>query len=112
MVRATKTTPRRTGRADVLAAKNVLALVDRTFGDDLHAKTVLSLAMGVVGVLHAASLGIHAIGRGLAAAKGTPEVLRERGRSSGIIMQMKPQVGLPSGLRLVRCTVPWGRNDD
>ena len=70
MVRATKKTPKRAGRADVLAAKNVLALVDRTFGDDLHAKTVLSLAMGVVGVLHAASLGIHAIGRGLAAAKG------------------------------------------
>lgn len=50
--------------------KSVLALVDRTFGDDLHAKTVLSLAMGAVGVLHAAALGIHAIGRGLAAAKG------------------------------------------
>jgi len=42
--------------------------MDRVFGDDLHAKTVLSLSMGVVGVLHAASLGIHAIGRGMAAA--------------------------------------------
>lgn len=40
----------------------------RVFGNDLHAKTVLSLAMGTVGVLHAASLGIHAIGRGLALA--------------------------------------------
>src|SRR5439155_25227260 len=50
--------------------KTVLALVKSTFRDDLHAKTVLSLAMGAVGVLHAAALGIHAIGRGLAAAKG------------------------------------------
>ncbi len=38
------------------------------FGDDLHAKTVLSLAMATTGVLHSASLGIHAIGRGLALA--------------------------------------------
>jgi hypothetical protein len=53
-----------------ITPKSVLKLVDRTFGDDLHAKTVLSLAMGAVGVLHAAALGIHAIGRGLAAAKG------------------------------------------
>jgi hypothetical protein len=50
--------------------KTVQTLVERTFRDDLHAKTVLSLAMGAVGVLHAAALGIHAIGRGLAAAKG------------------------------------------
>ena len=47
---------------------SVFAMMDKVFGDDLHAKTVLSLAMGVVGVLHAASLGIHAIGRGMAAA--------------------------------------------
>jgi hypothetical protein len=38
------------------------------FGDDLHAKTLLSLSMGTVGVLRAANLGIHAIGRGLALA--------------------------------------------
>src|SRR5690606_26333118 len=51
-----------------LGPASVFAMMDRVFGDDLHAKTVLSLAMGVVGVLHAASLGIHAIGRGMAAA--------------------------------------------
>lgn len=45
-------------------------MLDRVFGDDLHAKTVLSLSMGAVGVLHAATLGIHAIGRGMAAAAG------------------------------------------
>jgi len=50
--------------------KSVLSLMTRVFEDDLHAKTVLSLAMGVVGVLHAATLGIHAIGRGMAAAAG------------------------------------------
>ena len=70
MVGATKRPPQRAARLDASAAKNVLSFVDRTFGDDLHAKTVLSLSMGVVGVLHAATLGIHAIGRGLAAAKG------------------------------------------
>ena len=62
-----KRTPR--GGAGV-TPKTVLQLVERTFGDDMHAKTVLSLAMGAVGVLHAAALGVHAIGRGLAAAKG------------------------------------------
>jgi hypothetical protein len=46
------------------------AFVEQLFGDDLHAKRVFSLANGVVGVLHAASLAIHAIGRGLAAAAG------------------------------------------
>jgi len=53
-----------------VGAKSVLALVDQVFEDDLHARTVLSLSTGVLGVLHAALLGIHAIGRGLAAAKG------------------------------------------
>jgi hypothetical protein len=43
-------------------------MLERVFGEDLHAKTVLSLAMGVVGVLHAATLGIHTIGRAMAAA--------------------------------------------
>ena len=38
------------------------------FGDDLHAKRVLSLRNGVLGLLHAAALGVPAIGLGLAAA--------------------------------------------
>lgn len=46
------------------------ALVDGLFGEDLHAKTVASLADGTSGVLHAGVIGIHAIGRGIAAAKG------------------------------------------
>jgi hypothetical protein len=40
------------------------------FEEDLHAKRVLSLSHGVVGVLHAAAVGIHAIGQGLALALG------------------------------------------
>lgn len=55
--------PRRAARS-----KDIVGFMTHVFGDDLHAKTVLSLAMGTVGVLHAASLGIHAIGRGLALA--------------------------------------------
>jgi len=42
----------------------------KVFGEDMHAKRVLSLANGVTGVIEAASLGIHAIGRGLAMAMG------------------------------------------
>jgi hypothetical protein len=45
--------------------------VEQLVGDDLHAKRVLSLANGVVGVMHAAALAIHFIGEGLAVAEGT-----------------------------------------
>lgn len=47
----------------------VQAFLEGIVGQDFHAKRVLSLADGVIGVLHAATLGIHAIGRGLAAAR-------------------------------------------
>ena len=39
-------------------------------GEDLHAQRVRSVANGVIGVLHAATLAIHAIGEGLAVAMG------------------------------------------
>lgn len=42
------------------------ALVDRAFGADLHALRVVSLANGVAGVLNAAVLSVHAIGRAYA----------------------------------------------
>lgn len=48
----------------------VAETIDSIFGDDLHARRVLSLANGVVGVLHAAVLSVHAIGRGYASAIG------------------------------------------
>ncbi len=44
--------------------------VDGVFGGDIHAQRVDSLVDGVDGVLHAASLGVRAIGQGLAAAQG------------------------------------------
>lgn len=37
--------------------------IEQIFEDDLHARRVRSLANGVVGVLDAAVLSIHAIGR-------------------------------------------------
>jgi hypothetical protein len=66
------TTAKSPGRRDAagVGPRSVLAMTERAFEDDLHARTVLSLSTGVLGVLEAATLGIHAIGRGLAAAKG------------------------------------------
>jgi hypothetical protein len=54
-----------------LAPRQILTFVEQIVGDDLHAKRVLSLANGVVGVIHAAALAVHFIGEGLAAAMGT-----------------------------------------
>src|SRR3954467_14283220 len=53
-------------RSHGLDAASVHAFVEQVVGADLHAKRVLSLANGVVGVLHTASLAIHAIGEALA----------------------------------------------
>lgn len=44
----------------------VKAFIQNLFKGDLHAARVLSLANGVVGVLHAAALAIHAIGQAYA----------------------------------------------
>jgi hypothetical protein len=40
------------------------------FGDDLHAKRVLSLSLATLGAVNAASLSVHAIGQALATARG------------------------------------------
>ena len=53
-----------------LSPDQVTEFLQELFGDCLHAKRVLSLANGVVGVLHAAAVGVHAIGQGLAQARG------------------------------------------
>ena len=53
-----------------ITPKLIEDFVNNVFGEDLHAKRVLSMANGVIGVMHAASLAIHAVGRGLAMAKG------------------------------------------
>jgi hypothetical protein len=53
-----------------ITPKSVQTLASNLFAEDLHARTVLSLSTGIVGVLHAVSLAVHAIGRGLAVATG------------------------------------------
>ena len=45
-------------------------LMGEVFGGEIHAQRVASLSNGVDGVRHAASLGVRAIGHGLAAANG------------------------------------------
>lgn len=47
------------------------AFLEGLFGDDLHAKRVLSLSLATLGVVHAASLSVYAIGQALAMARGT-----------------------------------------
>ena len=61
---------RRAPRAK-LAPRQVKQFVEQVVGEDLHAKRVLSLSNGVVGVIHAAALAVHFIGEGLSAAMGT-----------------------------------------
>jgi hypothetical protein len=53
-----------------ISPSDVHALCAELFLEDMHARRVLSLANGVVGVIHAAALSIHAIGHGLAQATG------------------------------------------
>ncbi|MFO0672649.1 MAG: hypothetical protein U0235_24060 [Polyangiaceae bacterium] len=55
-----------TRRPPSVPPRNTYAFVHELLGEDVHATRVLSLANGVVGVMHSAALGIHAIGRGLA----------------------------------------------
>lgn len=45
-------------------------VLERLFGEDLHAMRVLSLANGTIGVLNAASLAVSAIGKAYAAVVG------------------------------------------
>lgn len=64
---------RRSAKPQV-SPERVNDFVKDILGDDVHATRVLSFSRGVVGVLHAAALGIHAIGRGMADALGlTPK---------------------------------------
>lgn len=63
-------TARRMPSRAALRSTDVHGFVSELLGEDVHATRVLSLANGVVGVLHSAALGIHAIGRGLADALG------------------------------------------
>jgi hypothetical protein len=53
-----------------LRPKDTQRFVEKLIAEDFHAKRVLSLANGVTGTIHSATLGIHAIGQGLAQAQG------------------------------------------
>jgi hypothetical protein len=66
-----ETRPARRSPRPKIAPKQILSFVEQVVGDDMHARRVLSLANGVVGVIHAAALAVHFIGEGLAAAMGT-----------------------------------------
>lgn len=61
---ASQTKPRR--RPTKVDPTYVRKLVEQVFREDMHAARVLSLANGVIGVLHAAVLAIHAIGQAYA----------------------------------------------
>lgn len=54
--------PGRTRRRRTFGLRHTRRFMARLFGNDLHAKQVLSLANGVAGVLQAAVLSVHAIG--------------------------------------------------
>lgn len=54
-----------------LRQNDIVEFISTLFDGDLHAKRVLSLANGTLGVLTSASLAVHAIGQGLAHAQGT-----------------------------------------
>jgi len=62
-------TDRRRGKVRV-APKSVERFADELFAETVHQRRVDSIALGVVGVVHAVSLSIHAIGRGMAAVRG------------------------------------------
>ncbi|MGH8624227.1 MAG: transposase, partial [Gammaproteobacteria bacterium] len=50
--------------------KDIHRFLSSLFGEDVHAKRVYSLANATLGVMASASLAIHAIGQGLAQARG------------------------------------------
>jgi hypothetical protein len=60
----------RRSRPEGLDPASVHRFGEDVVGEDPHAKRVLSLANGIVGVLQGATLAIHAIGQGPATATG------------------------------------------
>ncbi len=63
-------TSKRLAARPQLPPARIHEFVSELLSEDAHATRVLSFANGVVGVLHSAALGIHAIGQGLASALG------------------------------------------
>lgn len=61
--------PRPGRRRSRVRSKDVHRFVEQLIGNDFHSMRVLSVANGVTGVFHAATLSIHAIGAALAQAQ-------------------------------------------
>lgn len=57
-----------TTRKSRISPNKIHSFVGKLIGDEVHGSRVLSLANGVVGVVQAAAVGVHVIGRGLAEA--------------------------------------------
>ena len=57
--------------SSAITEQQVHTFLSGLFGEDLHAKRVLSLALATLGVIHAASLSVYAIGQAMAMARGT-----------------------------------------
>jgi hypothetical protein len=60
----------RSSAAPKIAPDRVHEFLSDLFVDSMHARRVLSLGNAVVGAVHAAALGVHAIGKALAVASG------------------------------------------
>lgn len=57
--------------SSAITQHQVHTFLSHLFEEDLHAKRVLSLSLATLGVIHAASLSVYAIGQALAMARGT-----------------------------------------
>jgi hypothetical protein len=53
-----------------ISPDSVKEFTSQLFGEELHAKRSLSIAMAAVGVIHATNVALHAIGRAMARAMG------------------------------------------
>ncbi len=53
-----------------MGLSGVRNFLDSMFGENVHAMRILSMANATLGVLNSASLAVHAIGQGLASARG------------------------------------------
>ena len=67
---STTSTTRHLKAAPKVEPREVMRFVEDIFDDDMHKKRVLSVSHGVLGVLHGAGAAVHAIGQGLAVARG------------------------------------------
>ncbi len=67
---STKRKSQRVKAQPKIGETEVYRFMEDVLDDELHKKRVLSLSHGVLGVLHAAAAAVHAIGQGLAVARG------------------------------------------